>query len=222
MGVAQSMIKSTRRRSASQRAITRGKILKLQRAGLLSGKIDPDKAPSNYTKNAFYKYRGVLSGRQAAVKLKSSDKAAEMRRRIGDGGRGKVVIVPREKGEKFRVTKSDEIVSTRQQYGQTIEKKIGSKLGRSPGPGERVYYTIPRRRRGGKYLKRQTFSSFDEMLYYLSKYEIDFTDIEDYIEVETVKAGSRRQVALSQEITRERKRYEKRKSRAKRKRRRGG
>jgi len=185
-------MKPSKSRGRGQRAITRGKIRKLQKAGLLSDKINPNARPSDYVKQQLYKYNSVISGKQAAVRLSSAKKAAELRSKIGEGGRGRVVIVPREKGEKFRVVSGDKIVSRRKQYGQTIEKTIGDKFS-APRAGEKIYYTIPRRKRGLGSLKRHTFSSFDEMLFYLQKYEIEFDDIEDYIEVERFTEGSRRQ-----------------------------
>ena len=185
------MATSTKKLSGGQRAITRGKIRKLQRAGLLSAKINANKKPSKYVLSQLYRFRGLTAPRPsvAAVRVSSARKAAEYRNKIGAGGRGRVVVIPREKGEKFHVTSKDEIKSTRQAYGQTISKTIGDKF-LPPKEGERVYYTLPRRKRGLGSLKRRTFASFDEMLFYLTKYEIDFEDIEDYIEVERVREGS--------------------------------
>jgi hypothetical protein len=182
----------TSKSKGGQRAITRAKIRRLQNAGLLSDRINANKKPSKYVLSQLYKYRGVISGRQAAVKVSTAAKAKEYRSRIGEGGQGRVVIIPREKGEKFRVTKTDEIKSTRRAYGQTIAKTIGDKF-LPPRSGEKVYYTIPRRKRGTGQLKRRTFASFDELLFYLEKYEVEFEDIEDYIEVERFKEGSRKQ-----------------------------
>ena len=87
----------------SQRAITRAKVRKLQRAGLLSSKIDANAKPSKFVLSKLYKYRSLISGKQAAVKLASADAAAALRNKVGEGGERKVVIVPREKGEKFFV-----------------------------------------------------------------------------------------------------------------------
>ena len=183
------MARLTRKQRQSQsRAITRGKIRRLQKAGLMSQNINPNKKPSKYVLAKLYTYRGVLSGRQAAVQVSTAAKAKELRSKIGDGGQGKVVIVPREKGERFRVTKDDQIKSTRKAFGQTVEKTIGDKF--TPRPGERAYYTIPRRKRGLGQLKRHTFASEDELLKYLETYEINFDDIKDYIEVERFKEGS--------------------------------
>ncbi len=174
------------------RAITRGKIRKLQRAGLLSKSIDLNARPSDYVLSQLYKYREVISGKQAAVKVSSSAKASALRHKIGAGGRGTVVIIPRERGERFRVTKGDEIKSTRKAYGQTIDKTIGDKFS-PPRPGEKIYYTIPKRTRGAGQLKRRTFASFNELIFYLQSYDINFEDMEDYIEVERFKEGSYRQ-----------------------------
>lgn len=206
----------SKRRAASQRAITRGKIIKLQKAGLISGKIDPNKKPSERTKNILYKYSKVISGKQAAVKVSSAAKAKELRAKIGEGGSGRVVIVPRERGEKFTVTKNNTIKSTRTQYGQRIEKTVGDKF-QPPKPGEKVYYTLPRRKRGLGSLKRRTFSSFDEMLFYLQKYEIEFDDIEDYIEVEKFKEDSRRQKEVQREYNRAVKRLKNKRKRGSKK-----
>jgi hypothetical protein len=173
---------------SAQRRITSRKVQKLQRAGLISSKIDPNSKPSKQTLAKLYKYRSVISGKEAAVRLDTAKSAKEFRDRIGQGGAGRVVIIPREKGEKFKV-KDGQIVSTRTQYGQKIEKTIGDKFS-APRPGEKVYYTLPSRKRGLGSLKRRTFASFDEMLFYLTTYEINFEDIEDYIEVERTKPGS--------------------------------
>jgi hypothetical protein len=196
-GAARCMVSRTNSRN-SQRAITRGKIRKLQKAGLLSSKVNANAPPSNYVKSQLYKYRGVIVGKQSALKVSSAAKAAEYRNRIGEGGQGRVVVVRREKGERFRVTKTDEIKSTREAFGQTIEKTIGDKF-TPPKPGEKLYYTIPRRKRGLGGIKRRTFSSFDEMLFYFSKYDIDFDEVEQYIEVERFTSGSRRERQFKRE-----------------------
>jgi hypothetical protein len=183
---------SSKKSRYSQRAITRGKIRKLQRVGLLSENVNANRKPSKFVLSKLYKYRSVISGKAAAVKLSSSSKAAELRNKIGEGGSGRIVVVRREKGERFSVTKDDTIKSIRKAYGQRIEKTIGDKF-TAPKPCEKLYYTIPRRKRGLGELKRHTFASFDELLFYLQKYEIDFDDIENFIEVERFAAGSRRE-----------------------------
>lgn len=189
---------SSKKSSYSQRAITRGKIRKLQRAGLLSSKVNVNRKPSKYILSQLYKYKSVISGKEAALKISSSAKAQEYRNRIGYGGRGKIVVIPKERGERFRVTKTDEIKSTRKAYGEVINKTIGDKF-TPPKPGERLYYTIPRRKRGLGSLKRHTFASFDELLFYISKYDIEFDEIEKFIEVERFAAGSRRERQFKRE-----------------------
>src|SRR5215469_8446857 len=159
---------SSKRRSASQRATTARKIRKLQKAGLLSEKIDPNKAPSTFVKNKIYKYQSVIAGNAAAVKLSSSKKAQEVRRKIGIGGEGKVAVIAREKGEKFRVLAGDKIKSHRvvdtPQGKKTIDKDISldfASINRPNRPGEQRYFTLPRRFRGSGVFSRRTFASLD-------------------------------------------------------------
>jgi hypothetical protein len=195
------MAKPTKKSRYSQRAITSGKIKKLQRAGLLSDRINPDTKPSKYVVNQLFKYRGVLSGRQAAVTVSSARKASELRTKVGEGGVRNIVIVPRQKGERFRVTKDDKIKSTRKAYGQTIDKIIGETF-TAPKPGEKLYYTIPKRVRGTRHFKRRTFASYDELLFYLSSESgsgMDEKDIRQYLEIERFREGSRRERQFKRE-----------------------
>jgi hypothetical protein len=210
-------IRKNSSRQATRR-ITAQKIRKLQRSGLISKRVDPSAKPSARVLSKLYKFRSVISGKEAAVRLSSAGKAKALRDKIGAGGAGRVVIVPRERGERFRVSAKDEIKSTRKAYGQIVEKTIGDKF-TPPRQGEKIYYTIPRRKRGLGKLKRHTFASFDELLFYLEKYEIEFDDIEDFIEVERFSEGSRRQREFQREYSSAvRKLKRKRKSRRSRRR----
>lgn len=204
------MAKDRRKSSAGQRAITRGKIRKLQRAGLLSREVNPNKPPSRYVKSQLYRYRGVIVGKQAAVKVSSSEKAAQLRERLDATGRGKTIVLPRQKGQRFRVTRGDVIKSTIEEFGQRVETTVGEKFGAPPQPGERVYYVLPRRRRGQEHLRRTVFSSFAEMMKSLESYHIDVNDVKDYIEVVRTKPGSRRADELERKHTEQFKQYRKR------------
>lgn len=204
---------ATSPRGISQR-IYRYKVARLKKAGYLKN-VDPSSKPTPAVFAAFSKHKDILTGRAAVIKAPTADKAAEIRKRLGLKGSGKTVIVPREKGERFNVTRSGEIHSTRHVYGQTVHKTIGHRVTK-PKPGTKAYYTIPRRKRGLGTLKRTTFSSFDEMLFYLNKYEIDFEDVEDYIEVEEFAKGGRKAKALNEKISGERERAIKRLKRNKR------
>lgn len=187
----------------NQHRIYLRKVRKLQRAGLL-GKVNQRRRGTPYIYGLFTKYRDVLTGRAAAIKAPSQDDARELENRLGVKRHGRVVLIPREAGEKVRITKEGEIKSTRKRYGQTIRKTIGAPVA-PPDDDVKRYYTIPHRKRGTARLKRHTFASFDELLFYLSKYEIEFEDIEDYIEVEEVAKGSDKQRSKDKKIARERK-----------------
>ena len=194
---------SSKPKKYNQHKIYLQKVRKLQRAGLL-GKVDARKRGTPYVYGLFSKYHDVITGKVAAVKAPSADKARELESKLGVKRRGRVVLIPRETGEKFRITEKGEIKSTRKRYGQTIRKTIGARV-EAPKGDVKQYYTLPHRKRGTARLKRHTFASFDELLFYLSKYEIDFEDIEDYIEVEEYAAGSDKQKSTEAKIARERK-----------------
>lgn len=211
---------STRRGYSPHQTYVR-KAKKLQKAGLLSSKLDLSVKPSSHTLNILYKYHDVVSGKAAVVKADTASQAADLRGKFHFKGRGKAVVIRREKGEKFRLTKSGEIQSTRPNPlnpSQKIQKTIGKGYQPRPDKGGRIYYTIPERTRGAGKIKRRTFSSFDELLYYLEKYEINFEDMEDYIEVEEFVEGSPEQTRIAEKVSSERakatKRYKRKKARA--------
>lgn len=179
----------------TQHAIFKKKVEKLQRAGLI-GKVDFRKKASPATLRKLDQYKSVLLGKAAAVKAPDLATARKLRKTLGLKGTGKTIIVPREKGEKYSLKKSTgEIVSTRRGYnpGETIKKTLskGFPAPEPSGASRRLYYTIPERTRGAGKLKRKTFGSFDEMLYYISKYDVRFEDIEDRIEIEEITKGGR-------------------------------
>jgi len=179
----------------AQREIYRSNIKKLQRAGLI-GKIDFRKKATPATIRKLEKYRAVMVGKASAVKAQDQKTAARLRKTLGLKGSGKTIIVPREKHERYEFQKSTgEIISTRPGYnkGEKIKKTLSKSFPAQPeaGSNKRLYYTIPARTRGAGRLKRKTFSTFDEMLYYISKYDVSFEDIEDRIEIEEISRGSR-------------------------------
>jgi hypothetical protein len=204
---------------AAQRSIFKKNVQKLQRAGLI-GKVDFRKKADAATIRRLEKYRSVLVGKSAVVKAPDLATAVRLRKTLGLKGSGKTLVIPKEKGEQYKYQKSTgEITSSRSGYlpGEKIKKTLGRQFPAAPEPhsGKRLYYTIPERTRGVGRIKRKTFSSFDEMLFYLSKYEINFEDIENRIEVEEVSSGSRKDKIRQNKIHEERERGRKR---AKRKR----
>lgn len=187
----------------------------LHRKGLISKKIDPAAKSTPATRRAIRRYSSVLRGKASVVTAPSRARAQELRGKLGLTGSGKAVIVPRYKGERVKINAEGKIVGTRKQYGQTVKREINQRANyRPPAANERVYYTIPSRKRGTSKLKRKTFSSLDEMLYYLEKYEVDFEEIEDYIEVEYYTKGGRKDKQLRERYTKEREAAYKRLTRA--------
>jgi hypothetical protein len=212
--------KSAQRAQAYIRSRHRRNVRRLVKAGLLEPSQTKDKAKIRRT---IIKYNDLLSGKATALKTNTKQQAAKLRGKLGLRGTSKTIVVPRHKGEKLKITKDAKIVGTREQYGQTVHREVGKfKFDQTPKPGEKLYYTIPTRKRGAGKLKRHTFSSFDEMLFYLEKYEIDFEDIEDFIEVEHFKVGSKRQKQTQETLNTDRARAAKRLRRARKKNKRDG
>jgi hypothetical protein len=179
----------------AQRSSYRKNVEKLQRAGLI-GKVDFRKHATPEILRRIDKYRDVTTGKAAAVIVPDLKTARNLRKTLGLKGSGNTVVIPREKHERYKFKKSTgEIVSERKGYvqGEKIKKTLTKGFPAKPAPGsdKRLYYTIPERTRGAGKLKRRTFGTFDEMLYYLSKYDVDFEDIEDRIEVEEITRGGR-------------------------------
>jgi hypothetical protein len=179
----------------AQRSIFKKNVEKLQRAGLI-GDVDFRKKATPAIIRRIEKYKSVIAGHAAAVQAPDLATARRLRKTLGLQGTGKTVVIPKEKGERYKYQKSTgEIVSERKGYnpGEKIKKTISKQFPSKPPPGsdKRLYYTIPERTRGAGKLKRRTFGTFDEMLYYMSKYDVRFEDIEDHIEIEEIQKGGR-------------------------------
>lgn len=178
---------------AAQRSIFKKNVEKLQRAGLI-GEVDFRKKATPAIIRRIEKYKSVIAGNAAAVQAPDLATARRLRKTLGLKGTGKTLVIPKEKGERYRYQKSTgEIVSERKGYnpGEKIKKTLSQSFPSQPPPGsnKRLYYTIPERTRGAGKLKRRTFGTFDEMLYYISKYDVRFEDIEDRIEIEEITRG---------------------------------
>lgn len=209
----------TKKSRRDQRQYFKKQVAKLQKLGLL-GTIDLRKKASPQQIRQVERYRDLLVHKASAIRAKDEATAIALRKKFKLRGRGLTVVIPKEKREKFKITGDGKIVSTRPGYiaGETIKKEIGqfSFEKKLPGKNEKAYYTIPERTRGAGRLKRRTFASFDEMLYYLSKYEVEFEDIEDRIEVEYVERNSRKDKRISSALNKERAAAMKRRKRKKR------
>lgn len=196
-------LKSIRRETQAR---YRKNIAKLQKAGLL-GKVNLRLAHDPKARRAIIKYQSYLSGKSAAVKAPSGDVARKLSTDLSLKRRGNVLLVPKERHEtKFRVTKSGELKSSRPNPaapGEKITRSIG-KRNRPPKEGERTYYTIRERRRGLGTIKRTTFAKFDDLLEYLNAYNLNFDDIEQYIETETISEHGRKARGYDKTIRKER------------------
>lgn len=181
-------------------------VAKLQKAGLL-GKVNLRLAHDPKARRAIIKYKDYLSGRSVAVKAPSGAVARQLSTDLGLKRRGQTLIVPKEKRERnFRVTKSGELKSDRPNPaapGEKITRNIG-KRNKPPKAGERVYYTIRERKRGLGTLKRTTFSTFDDLLEYLNAYNLNWDDIEPYMETETISEHGRKARGYDKTIRKER------------------
>jgi hypothetical protein len=206
------MTKRTSTRKVSKQAHKQyiEKVERLQKAGLI-GKVDKRKHASPEIQKQISKYSGYLSGKESAVEAPDAKTARALRRKFGFKGKGKTVIIPREKGERFTISKKGELSSVRPnplEKGTRLKKVFGEKTISPPQANERLYYTLPERRRGGTRIRRVTFASFDEMLFFLNNYDINFEDVEDYIEIEKVVIGSSRDKGLREAVNKEHRRKE--------------
>lgn len=210
-----------------QRARTQRRIIRLRDLGLIDKKTDARKEPTRGVRNALLKYKDLLDGRAQAIRAPKGVKASSFRQRFKFRGKGDVVVIPKEKGEKYVIQKSGDLVSRRKGEGGEIIKKTVSEKFKPRPANARVYYTLPEKRRGSAgRLKRKTFANLDELLYYLSQYDVNFDDVEPYIEVEEFEKNSRQDKTISAKIRLERaaaiqrrKRRKKREAKAKTKRR---
>lgn len=182
------------------------KVRKLQSKGLI-GDVDLRKKPSPAIHKQLEKYRDVLTGKATAVKVPDRARARELRSDLNARGRGNVVVVPKEsKTERITYSRREgKIIGKRPGYrdGETIKRTYGERLKARP-VNAKAYYILPERRRGLGKLKRKVFASFDELLYYLNSYDINFEDVEDIIEIEEVERNSVADEKIKARISRER------------------
>ena len=113
---------STKKLRGAQLKEYRHNLAMLKRKGLVSDKINAAKhKPTDYMLRQIRKYKPVLEGKAAVVKVskedakKFSDDFAVKNRRV---------VVPKAEGEKVRYSKkTGQITGTRTQYGQKIKRR---------------------------------------------------------------------------------------------------
>lgn len=199
-------IKSDKARARESQRRYRRNVEKLQKAGLL-GKINLRSKRDLSARRAIIKYREFLSGKVAAVKAPSPAAASHIKGKFKLKGRGQTVLIPREGKEKFTISKTGDISSVRTNplnRSEKITRKYAGQGAKPPKDNERVYYTIRERRRGLGTLKRTTFAKFDDLLEYLAAYDLNWEDIEPYIETETININQRKAKGYDKTISEER------------------
>src|SRR5882762_1168351 len=101
---------SSKSRRYSPHEIYKRKARKLQSKGLL-GDVDFRKRADPKVIRAFEKYSDVLAGKATVVEAPTARKGRELRRKLGVGGKGKAVVVPKEsKSEKISYSKKADAV----------------------------------------------------------------------------------------------------------------
>ena len=167
--------------SSAQAAKLKKQLSKLKSLGLYSG--DLRRKPDTKAKNAAAKFADVLAGKAAVVK---PDKPGRYRG-IYPTTKSGLVIVPRRKGERVRVDKEGEIISTRKVGGRTVTSrgktvKRGDKI-EQPKAEERVQYVIPFNAAGGG-TNWVRFPNFDELQKFMAGY--NYKSWKDYVIVEKI------------------------------------
>lgn len=152
---------------------------KLRDLGLYKG--DLRKKPTKYALSKIAQFDDVLKGKATVVAPKNPGRFKNLFPTVG-----KLVVVPRRKGERISVDKSGEIVSKRKSGKHIISArgksvKRGEKIPK-PEPDRYVQYVIPFNSRDGVTWFR--FPSWDELQKFMAGY--DYKGWEDYVIEEDV------------------------------------
>lgn len=159
----------------SKSSVPKTQLKKLKSAGLFTGKLPRGNKLTAYQKGLITRFNDVATGKAQVLKPKNPSTFKSIFKVQGDK-----VIVPKAKGEKWRVTKSGAIERTRKgPRGEQIkfkswrQKKPGE-LPPPPPPEKRVRYALPFARKVGKgqyRLEWQRFPTYDALASFMSEYE---------------------------------------------------
>lgn len=160
---------------------------KLRDAGLISKRVKLTTKPTRSVKSALKKFADVISGKAAVIKVPK-----HVARSMKDGNRvkGDLVVIEKQKGERFRYDEDAErIVGTRRAGQRTFTRTIERDLGaiKPARTGTRRYYVAPFQRAGGDidYLK---FDDLEELNRFMAEYEKrGYKNWKNYVEVVDVK-----------------------------------
>lgn len=156
-------------------SVPKKQLKKLQSAGLFTGKLPRGNKLTPYQRGLITRFNDVATGKATVLKPKNPSTFKNIFKVQGDK-----VIVPKGKGETWRVTKSGAIERTRKgPRGEQIkfkswrQKKPGE-LPPQPPPEKRVRYALPFARKvaKGEYrLEWQRFPTYEALANFMKAYE---------------------------------------------------
>lgn len=172
---------TTKNQSKAQSAKLHNQLKKLKSLGLYSG--DLRKKPGRTGKQTVARFSDVLSGKAVVLKPKDAQRFKGIYRT-----KGKLVVVPKRTGEKIKVDKSGEIISTRKVGNRTI-KSTGTRLRKGEELARpkkaNVQYAIPFNSRGGSTFWMR-FPNYDELKKFMAGY--NYKGWRDYVVKEEIGA----------------------------------
>lgn len=164
---------------------------KLRDLGIIK-RVDLRKLPTRKQRRLIRKYDAVVKGRAVVLKPKNPKSYRNVFKVSG-----KNVIVPRAKGDRWRLNKAGKITRSRKTAGRssTATMEPASNVRRpSKGKAPRVAYAIPFGRSGGgvEWYRFPTYDALKKFLAeYESKYRRKYKNADDYILVEELQRGWR-------------------------------
>lgn len=185
--------RATRERAqlkAEQSRRTKHALAQLKRKKLYKG--DARKAPTHYGKSLVAKLSDVLKGKAAVITTTRT--TARKYREAGFKVRGNKIIVPKEKGERYKISKSGEITSTRRTLtGQKVKKHVEPSkretvrdLPTHAPNGNRYQYAVPFKR-GRDAFERFRFPDKESLQHFMQPgYDKRYPDWLQYVELEEI------------------------------------
>lgn len=174
---------STKSPKQKQRAAEIKAVRKLRDVGLISKHVKLTTKPTRAVKSALRRFADVVTGKAAVIKV---PKHVAKGMRDGNRVKGNLVVIEKQKGERFRFDPDAErIVGTRRAGKRTFTRTIERDVGKikPPRAGTRRYYVVPFNRSGGDidYLK---FDDLQELNAFMAEYEKrGYKNWKNYIEV---------------------------------------
>lgn len=176
----------TKSRTKSQAKFDKRAIKKLQKTGLYTKKVDLRRAPTPYQSRLIARFKAVILGKSVAVKPAHPEKFAGIFQT-----KGKIVIIPRSKGQKITVDKNGELHGVHDVGGVHIVSKwvpFTEKLLENPDPS--LQYSIPfirgRDASGKAILEWRNFNA-NTLKRFINEYKSEkYKDIAKYVVARTL------------------------------------